>query len=133
MKFRSWFEDDNEFSFYYFEDGFYYEDKECIIPLKEIGIILPLFIMNFWSNAEQFLTECDDDVFYFNDKVKCKVFSDCFDFNEIIGILKSNEDGIYIEGRTGQRYYFWKMSAAEVFIKLGNIHEEQQNDQNRQI
>ena len=132
MKFRSWFEDDNEFSFYYFEDGFYYEDEKCIIPLKEIGIILPLFIMNFWSNAEQFLTECDDDVFYFNDKVKCKVFSDFTKEDEIVGILKSDKSGIYIDdGICKYRYY--NMSAAEVFIKLGNIHEEQQNDQNRQI
>ena len=117
-KFRSWNENRNQF--YYWQDGYYFKNKECTDDWNMISVWFN------WQNAEQStgLKDKEEKEIFVGDTVegnfpyarKCIVIYD----NKMAGCYLQPFDNNEISRPAYSKYY--KLNGVKVII-TGNIHE----------
>ena len=117
-KFRSWNENRNQF--YYWQDGYYFKNKECTDDWNMIQVWFN------WQNAEMF-GETDNTEFAEGDNVKI-IYNDRYNHKqELCGIIIFEDNAFIIDVDYYDRDHFTlnELVVCEIEV-LGNIHEVQE-------
>ena len=118
VKFRSWNENRNQF--YYWQDGYYFKNKECTDDWNMIQVWFN------WQNAEQYTGLKD---WFVGDKMQGR-----YDGKILTGVIEYNvKDATFIincgVNKHGVASYY-PLSSSINFKKVSNIHEEEDDKNN---